>query len=100
MKITFYETGPFEAMRAAEDWCDARGISFAPPERGQPRGLVIGDYVIAKWSNLRPHERRAMDGRMTGDMRHGPVTVDLPDIEDRDVEALRRALARAREASL
>lgn len=97
MKITFHQTGPFEAVRAAEDWCAERGISVGSMERGAPRGLALGDYVIAKWGNLRPHERREMDGLMTGDMRHGPVTVELPDLDGSDLEAFRLAPSKGSE---
>lgn len=69
--------GNFEACREAEQWCRERDISVGAMERTQPRGLAVGPYVIAKWSNLRPHERASLDGRMTGDMRHGPVVVEL-----------------------
>ncbi|WYX32168.1 hypothetical protein WJ976_12995 [Achromobacter denitrificans] len=69
--------GNFEACREAEQWCRERDISVGAMERAQPRGLAVGPYVIAKWSNLRPHERSSLDGRMTGDMRHGPVLVEL-----------------------
>jgi hypothetical protein len=48
-------------------------------QRGAPRGILRGDAVIAKWRNLSHAERVALDGLMTGDMRHGPVTVTLHD---------------------
>lgn len=67
----------FEACREAEAWCDDRGISVGMMERGQPRGLLHEYCVIAKWHNLRPHERAQLDGVMTGDMRSGPVTIEL-----------------------
>lgn len=67
----------FEACQAAETWCRERGISVGMMERDQPRGLLHEDCVIAKWHNLHPHERAGLDGLMTGDMRAGPVTVEL-----------------------
>ncbi|MFY2845596.1 hypothetical protein ACOTJF_28310 [Achromobacter ruhlandii] len=69
--------GNFEACREAEQWCRDRDIAVGRMEHAQPRGLAVGNYAIAKWSNLRPHERSTLDGRMTGDMRHGPVVVEL-----------------------
>lgn len=73
----FDETPEFEACRAAEEWCEERGISVGIMERGQPRGLLREACLISKWHNLRPHERATLDGTMTGDMRNGPVTVEL-----------------------
>ena len=69
--------GNFEACREAEEWCEERGISVGAMERGQPRGLLRGQFHIAKWHNLSGPERRELDGTMTGDMRHGPVTIEL-----------------------
>ncbi len=78
MKKTFDMLGGnFEACREAEAWCEERGISVGVVERGQPRGLVSHPCHIAKWSNLSGVERRQMEGTMTGDMRHGPVTIEL-----------------------
>ena len=67
----------FEACREAEAWCRARDIGFGAMQDSAPRGLAIGEYAIAKWRNLRPHERATLDGLMTGDMRSGPVVVEL-----------------------
>lgn len=69
--------GDFEACREAEAWCAARGITVGQMQHGQPRGLLNEDCWIAKWSNLAGHERRQLHGTMTGDMRHGPVVVEL-----------------------
>jgi len=67
----------FEACREAEAWCEARGIAVGTMERNQPRGLLHEDCAISKWSNLRPYERARLDGRIAGDMRSGPVTIEL-----------------------
>ncbi|CAE6967524.1 hypothetical protein [Paraburkholderia domus] len=77
MKVVFYQAGDFEASRAAEAWCDARGIAVGALQQGAPRGLLVGYYQIAKWRNLNDAERRALEGKMTGNMRHGPVTINL-----------------------
>lgn len=74
--------GNFEDCYAAEEWCKERDIAVGTMERGQPRGLLVGPYHIAKWHNLSGPERRELDGTMTGDMRHGPVTVELKGNED------------------
>lgn len=75
--VTFDRAGTFEAMQAAEDWCRARGVAFGSSERGSPRGLMVGDYAIAKWRNLSPKERRQCHGTMTGDGRYGPITIRI-----------------------
>lgn len=72
----------FEACRAAEEWCAERGISVGTMQRNEPRGLALGQYRIAKWTNLRPHEIEDLDGRMTGNMRSGPVVIELALDED------------------
>ncbi|MBR8029238.1 hypothetical protein KDX27_34930 [Burkholderia cenocepacia] len=73
--IVFDRPGDFEACNAAEKWCRDRGISVGEMQGPAPRGLLVGDFWIAKWRNLNAAEKRALNGRMTGDMRHGPVTV-------------------------
>lgn len=77
LTIIFRESGEFEACRAAERWCDDRGIAVGEMQAAAPRGLLLGYYRIAKWRNLNDAERKALDGRMTGDMRNGPVTIAL-----------------------
>jgi hypothetical protein len=77
MEKRFVEVGDFCAMYAAEAWCRDHGISVGRNQRGAPRGLLIGDFDIQKWRNLRPEERTALHGRMTGNMRDGPVVISL-----------------------
>lgn len=69
--------GNFEACHEAEAWCRERCIAVGRMAADQPRGLLFGYYNIAKWHNLSGPERRELDGTMTGDMRHGPVIVEL-----------------------
>jgi hypothetical protein len=69
----------FAAVRRAEAWCEERGISVGRMDRYDVRGLLLGNFDIAKWHNLSERERQACHGRMTGDMRNGPVTVTLTD---------------------
>lgn len=77
---TFADAGDFRAMCAAEAWCDSRGISVGPCQRGAARGLMYGDHDIAKWRNLDQNDRDALDGVMTGDMRQGPVRIRIIDL--------------------
>ncbi|MCE5180502.1 MAG: hypothetical protein LLG15_01750 [Betaproteobacteria bacterium] len=77
MRLVFDQTGDFKAKDAAEDWCQANGISVGSTERGKPRGLLRGDFIISKWHNMSAAEIAELDGRMTGNMRHGPVIVEI-----------------------
>jgi len=74
---TFTQQGGFAATRAAEAWCKRHGLSVGFMQRNEPRGLLYGDYAIAKWRNLSIGNRAALDGTMTGNTRHGPITVTL-----------------------
>jgi hypothetical protein len=74
---TFDQQGDFAACDAAESWLREGGYSVGSCERGSPRGIMRGDVPIAKWRNLSPRERKTLDGIMRGDMRNGPVTVEI-----------------------
>ena len=76
---TFKQSGDFQAMYAAEAWCAENGVSVGSTQRGDPRGLLYGDFMIAKWRNLDAAERAELHGQMTGDMRNGPVQVSICD---------------------
>lgn len=88
----FPQDGLWEAANAAEAWLVRGGYSVGRGQRGAPRGILRGDFDIQKWRNLRPHERKALDGVMTGDGRHGPIVVTLygPDAAS-EIERLDRA---------
>lgn len=73
--MTFADVGDFEAVRAAERWCDENGYSVGRMQGPDPRGLMRGDYEISKWRNLSGQQRAELDGQMAGDMRNGPVTI-------------------------
>lgn len=74
---TFADTGDFAATRAAEAWCNENGISVGIMQGHDPRGLLVGDFDIAKWRNLDRDERAALHGVMTGDGRNGPAHIEL-----------------------
>jgi hypothetical protein len=74
---TFDQPGDFAAQAAAKQWLHERGYSVGIMEADAPRGIMRGDVLIAKWCNLSPRERATLDGQMTGDMRNGPVTVEI-----------------------
>lgn len=79
MTKTFNQVGDFEAVHAAEEWCRKNGISVGSTQAGSPIGLLYGDYLISKWRNLNDKAREALDGTMTGDIRNGPVTINIKD---------------------
>lgn len=75
--IKFEQTGDFLAVYAAEEWCKNNGVSYGSMQQDSPRGLLRGDFAIAKWRNLSSIERADLHGRMTGDMRNGPVIITM-----------------------
>lgn len=100
MKIVFEGVYTFDAARAAENWCSARGISVGQMQGLSPRGLLFGDYLISKWRGMNKAEISALHGVMDGDMRNGPVTVTIKAAYiDRLVEAGERLLAVTHEES-
>lgn len=81
MNVTFNEAEDWAAVRAAEKWCEENGISVGTMQAGSPRGLKRGVHSIAKWRNLSKSDMKLLDGQMTGDMRNGPVYIDISDPE-------------------
>ena len=77
IRETFTGEDDFEASRKAEAWCEARGLSVGTMDRFDMRGILLGDFQISKWHNLNHAHRMALHGVMSGDMRRGPVHVDL-----------------------
>ncbi len=75
--LTFSDPGDFAAASRAVNLLEAAGFSVGYPQRGAPRGILFGLYDIQKWRNLSKEHRRALHGVMTGDMRCGPVTVEI-----------------------
>jgi len=77
ISAVFASTQDFKAAKDAEEWCRLKGISVGRMQGRDPRGLLWGDFDIQKWRNLSPNERASVDGLMTGDMRKGPVRVEI-----------------------
>jgi len=77
MQIVFDNKGTFEAMYAAQQWCKDNGISYGSSCVSGPVGLLRGNYCIAKWHNLNHKERAQLDGTISGDLREGPVKIQL-----------------------
>ena len=77
MTVSFDQLGNFNAYDAACAFLRANGFSVGRMEGPAPIGLLFGDFDIQKWRNLRPAERVALHGTLTGDKRNGPVTVKI-----------------------
>lgn len=77
IRETFTGTRDFEANDKAEAWCEAHGLSVGRMQGAEQRGILLGNFDIQKWRNLNHGERMALHGVMSGDMRRGPVHVDL-----------------------
>ena len=77
IRETFTGTRDFEAAGKAEAWCAAHGLSVGRMDRFDMRGILLGKFDIQKWHNLNHGERMALHDVMSGDMRRGPVHVDL-----------------------
>ncbi|KQQ60100.1 hypothetical protein ASF84_05155 [Pseudomonas sp. Leaf127] len=76
-KKKFDQQGTFAALYAAQKWLTANGYSYSSTCAMHPVAILKGDYLIAKWRNLTEKEIQALDGRMDGDFRDGPVWVVL-----------------------
>ncbi len=81
MKLVFDQKGTFSAKYAAEQWCRDNGVSYGSSCAIGPTGLLRGKFCIAKWHNLNAKERRELDGTMSGDLREGPVTISMRDLD-------------------
>lgn len=79
-EITFKGTHEFEALFAAQKWCEANGYSYGRLERGAPIGLLRGDFEISKWRNMSAAERKALHGTISTanlSYREGPVVIRI-----------------------
>ena len=81
MIIKFHQEGLFAACHAAEDWCRKNGFSVGCMQGSDPRGILARDILIGKWRNLSPSEKERLDGIMTGNMRYGPIAVEIKEIK-------------------
>jgi hypothetical protein len=80
MKLTFNQTGDFQALYAAQAWCEQADISYGSLCRAKPVGLMRGEFGIAKWKHISAEQRKQLDGTITGDFRNGPVTIEIKDV--------------------
>ena len=76
----FANEGEWRAIEAARAWLKERGYSIGEMQGSAPMGVMLGDFDIAKWRNLTPTEIGALDGKIEGDKRNGPVTVRLKSV--------------------
>lgn len=103
-EIRFEQTGTFEAWEKCQQWLTVRGYSFGITCAMSPVGVLKGDYCIAKWRNLTPKERSALDGSVSGDFRNGPLTLTLKHapilVDGRDFVAVPKHLEGLADAAL
>ncbi len=60
----------FTSDKLAEQALRAAGFSVGTQQRGAPRGILHGNYLISKWRNLDRQHREMLHGEMN---RPGPV---------------------------
>jgi len=76
-KIVFDDKGTFRAFWSAESWCLIHGYSVGSMCGKNPIGIMKGSHCIQKWRNLSQADKDMLHGKITGDMRNGPVTVEI-----------------------
>lgn len=84
-----FQGGDFAACDAAEDFLRGAGFSVGSMQRGAPRGIMFGDYLISKDRGLDTEDRAALHGQMigaNGSMRNGPVKVVIYDHAPEDAK--------------
>lgn len=81
----FAGTADFQALFAAEAFLKSIGASCGQNQRGEPTGILFGEFHISKWRNMNVAERAALHGVIdAGDHRAGPVVVRFFDTTPRD----------------
>ncbi len=72
------QSEPFTAMRAAEQFLDTRGFSIGAAEvDGEIRGVMYGDDPVPRWKQMHIRGKAQLHGVMVGDMRHGPLKIQI-----------------------
>lgn len=79
MRIEFNDAGDFEAYNEAKKWCNNNGYSVGSMCGPEPIGLKKGEHYIGKWRNLSQKDLNELDGTMTGNMRDGPIVIEIKD---------------------
>jgi hypothetical protein len=79
---TFQVPGTFESMYAAQAWIKSLGYDYGSNSGGStPTAVMKGDYqsydLPLKMKNFTPAQVKMIHGRMIGDMRNGPVKVQI-----------------------
>ena len=88
---TFYGAADFEAKHAAIHYLLQRGFSVGRWQARSPAGILLGHFDIQKWRNLSSDDRAALHGKMYGDGRHGPITVEITSRDRAVIAAFERA---------
>ena len=89
----FTGTPNFDAYHRAEAFLVAHGFSVGRMQGAAPIGIKYGAYNIQKWHNLRPSDRAALDGVISGDKRNGPVRIKVTAPTREIAQAMRNTLA-------
>jgi len=79
MTRLFDQQGLFAAIGEAERFLTARKISVGRIDGDEPRALKLNAGDLRRWRNLSQADRDQLDGRITGNMRKGPVQVEIYD---------------------
>jgi len=83
IKITFVvdphlSAYPFMRWKQAEEWLDRHGFSYGTMQGPSARGIMRGDFAIAKWRSLTMLDREKLAGTMCRNAA-GDVLVQLND---------------------
>jgi hypothetical protein len=65
----------FASDALAEEALKRAGFSVGIRQRGAPRGILYGSYVISKWRNLDRQHREMLHGEMVRQGSAGTITV-------------------------
>lgn len=94
VSIIFDKKGDFAALQDAKSALQSAGFSIGSIQRGYPTAIMFGDYSVSKWSSLNREERLATHAQLTGDNRHGPLTLTiLPAAPDQAIAAIQQMVA-------
>jgi hypothetical protein len=80
-QLTFEQKGTWSALNAAMAELKKQGYDYGSMDYPNPIAVVYGDYqnhvlnLPEKWHNFKPVQKNAIDGKLTGNFREGPVTL-------------------------
>ena len=81
IKKEFHEEGDFQSMYAAQHWLKENGYDYGSSSVLNPTAIMKGNYddypLPWKMKNFTAKEKKMVHGIITGDMRNGPVKIEL-----------------------